>query len=119
MDMWGDKLKTALETAAVVGGAAAAGAYLGEMLPAQVTALQVIPMPIWVALGAGVMGGAARTLKEGIMAGTYTFEVNANTGLAVGALAAFMTYSNLNVPVVGASTLAHGFIAGALGGWFV
>lgn len=117
--MWGDKLKVALETAAVVGGAGALGAYLGEMIPAQVTALQVIPTPIWVALGAGVLGGGARSLREGIMAGTYTFSVNANTGLAVGALAAFMTYSNLNVPVVGSSTLAHGFIAGALGGWFV
>ena len=116
-----DKFKNALETAAVVGTGAALGAGAAVMLRNNIGVLQAIPGPLAVGLGAGVLGGSARSIREALMAGTYTFSVNANTGLAVGALAAFLQYSGTldNIVPLGGAEVSHGFVAGAVGGWFV
>ena len=121
MDGITSKFKDALETAAVVGTGGALGAAAASMLYARVPAVQIIPDFIAVGLGAGVVGGAARSIREGVMAGTYSFSINANTGLATGALAAFLQYSGtLNgLLPIGSAEVSHGFVAGALGGWFV
>lgn len=112
-----NKFKPAIETAVVVGVGATAGAYLGTMVGAMVP----VPVPgwVWAGVGAGVLGGASRSIQQALMTGSYTFSVNANTGIAVGALTAFMAYSNLDIPLLGNSALAHGLVAGAAGGWFV
>lgn len=112
-----DNLKPAIETTVVVGAGATAGAFLGSM----VGGMLPLPIPgwVWAGVGAGVVGGAARSIQQALMTGSYTFSVNANTGLAVGALVAFMQYSNLDLPIIGNSALAHGLVAGAAGGWFV
>ena len=115
------KFKSALETAAIVGTGAAVGVGVGSMaLTAVGGPLQSIPASLRVGVLAGVTGGVSRSVYQGLSAGTYSFTLNANTGLAVGALAAFLEYTGTldNILPVGPD-VGHGFIAGAVGGWFV
>lgn len=116
-----DKFKTALETAAIVGTGAAVGVGVGSMaLGALGGPFQSIPPSLRVGVLAGVGGGVSRSVYQGVSAGTYSFTLNANTGLAVGALAAFLEYTGtLDGLLPVAPEIGHGFIAGALGGWFV
>ena len=113
-------LQKTIEDTLVVGAGATAGAFIGAMVGTYVP----IPVPgwVWAGAGAGVLGGTSRTLYGALRDGTfstYKFSVNANTGLAVGALVAFMQYSNIDVPILGSGVLGHGLVAGAIGGWFV
>lgn len=113
-------LQKTIEDTLVVGAGAATGAYVGAMVGSYVPL--PVPMWVWAGAGAGMLGGTSRTLYGALRDGTfstYKFSVNANTGLAVGALVAFMQYSSLDVPILGSGVLGHGLVAGAIGGWFV
>jgi len=111
-----DKLGPAITDVLVVGAGATAGGWLGMMVGSYVPG---VPEWLLVGLGAGIVGGTSRSIKEAVTTGNYTFTTEANTGLAVGLLSALMAYSNFDVPILGPSPLAHGLVAGAVAGWFV
>lgn len=112
-----DMLKNALETMAVAGAGAAAGGLAATFIS---NALGD-PIPLWIvqSVGVGVGAGASRSLRAGLMTGTFAFNVEGNTALGAGGLMAFMSYTGLDLPIFGATPIAHAFLSGALAGWFV